>query len=104
MNEISGLKAHRTLAPANAKYARRQIRLGGKVRRERFRTVKMTAIATMAGQKILLSRRCSVMRACGFKCSGEVPKSNNGDTIKVKTHAEIGTIAHWSIIGVEDLG
>ena len=31
-------------------------------------------------------------------------KSNKGDTIKAKTHAEIGTIAHLSIIGVEDLG
>ena len=31
-------------------------------------------------------------------------KINNGNTIKAKTHAEIGTIAHLSIIGVEDLG
>jgi hypothetical protein len=31
-------------------------------------------------------------------------KINNGATIKAKTHAEIGTIAHLSIIGVENLG
>jgi hypothetical protein len=36
--------------------------------------------------------------------SGELTKTNNGETIKAKTHAAIGTIAHMSIIGVEDLG
>ena len=58
MNESSGLKAHRTLAPANARYARRQMMWGGQVRlprRERFRTAKTTEIAAMAGQKILAS-------------------------------------------------
>jgi hypothetical protein len=70
---------------------------GGKVRRERFCTAKPTEIAAMMGQKILFSGRDSI--------SGEVKEINNkGDTIKAKTHAEIGTIAHLSIIGVEDLG
>jgi hypothetical protein len=31
MNAVLGSKAHRTLAPANATYARRQIMCGGKV-------------------------------------------------------------------------
>src|SRR6516162_1683763 len=47
MNENSGLKAHRTLAPANARYASKQMMGGGKVslpRRERFCTAKTTEI------------------------------------------------------------
>ena len=76
---------------------------GAKVRRERFRAAKTTEIAAMAGQKILFSGRGSSM-SCSALRGGEVKTINNGATIKAKTHAEIGTIAHWSIIGVEDLG
>jgi hypothetical protein len=103
MDENSGLKAHRTLAPANARYARRQMMWGGKVRRERFPTAKTTEIAVMAGQKILFSG-WDAIRACSVWGKGLVIKINNGDTIKAKIHAEIGTIAHLSIIGVGDLG
>jgi hypothetical protein len=99
MNERSRLKAHRTLAPANVRYASRQMMLGGQVRRERFCTANTTEIAAMAGQKILVSGR-----AASVWGSGELRKINNGDTIKAKTHAEIGTIANLSIIGVEKLG
>src|ERR1700730_18456672 len=56
MNELSGLKAHRQLAPANATHAKRQRMWGGQVslpKRERFCMAKMTEIAEMAGQKIL---------------------------------------------------
>lgn len=56
INEVSGLKAHRTLAPANATHAKRQRMWGGQVslpKRERFCMAKMTEIAEMAGQKIL---------------------------------------------------
>jgi hypothetical protein len=68
MDESSDLKAHRTLAPANARYARRQMMWGGQVslpKRERFSTAEMTEIAAMAGQKILFheldsSMLCSV--------------------------------------------
>ena len=74
---------------------------GGKVRRERFRTAKTTEIAAMAGQKILGSGRGSIM-LCSVR--PPVTKIINGITIKAKTHAEIGTIAHLSIIGAEDLG
>jgi hypothetical protein len=98
MNESSGLKAHTTLDPANARYTRRQMIWGGKVRRDRFSTTKPTEIAAKAGQKILVSGRDSMTL-----CSG-VKRSNNGDTIKAKTHAEIGTIAQLSIIRLEDLG
>jgi hypothetical protein len=80
MNESSGLKAHRTLAPANARYARKQMMCGGKVtlpRRERFRTAKTTEITAIAGQKILFSGRVS-MRLC----SDVAGKVNNGDTIE----------------------
>src|ERR1700692_1245780 len=58
INELSGLKAHRALAPANARHAKRQRMWGGQIslpKRERFRTAKMTEIAVMAGQKILAS-------------------------------------------------
>ena len=53
----------------------------------------------MAGQKILVSGRASITWTAGI-----LRKINNGATIKAKTHAEIGTIAHLSIIGVENLG
>ena len=78
---------------------------GGKVKRERFCTAKPTEIAARAGQKILFSGRgcMSCMTLCSVSM-GEVKKINKGDTIKAKTHAEIGTIVHLSIIGVEDLG
>jgi hypothetical protein len=102
MNESSGLKAHRTLAPANARYARRQMMWGGKVRRDRFCTAKETAIAAMAGQKILFSGRG--MALWSVSVPGETIKMNKGETIKAKTHAEIETIAYLSIMGVEGLG
>ncbi len=58
VNEMSGLKAHTVLAPANATYARRQTMWGGKVRlrrRERFRTAKTMEIAAITDQKNLFS-------------------------------------------------
>jgi hypothetical protein len=58
----------------------------------------MTEIAAIAGQKIRFSGRAS--SAWKSEC---VAKITNGDTIKANTHAKIGTIAHVSIIGVEDL-
>ena len=79
---------------------------GGKVclpRRERFCTTNTTEIADRAGQKILFSGRASIM-LCDVQTSGAVRKTNTGDTIKAKTHAEIGTIAHLSIVPVETLG
>src|SRR3954454_1366121 len=98
MNESSGLKAHRTLAPANAKYTSRQMMWGGKVTRKRFRAAKRTEIAATAGQKILGRMSLCIMSARGKA------KMNKGDTIRAKAHAEIGTIVHLSIIGVEDAG
>src|ERR1700726_940966 len=56
INELSGLKAHRTLAPANATHAKRQRMWGGQTslpKREGFRMAKRTEIAAMEGQKIL---------------------------------------------------
>jgi hypothetical protein len=53
----------------------------------------------MAGQKILCSGRASITPA-----SEGTTKINNGDTIKAKAHAEIGTITHLSITGAETLG
>src|ERR1700730_12901127 len=104
MNESSGAKAHRTLAPANARYARRQTMWGGKeslLRRERVRTAKMMEIVANAGQTILFSGRFS-MRLCSVSLT-PAARTSNGDTTVAKTHAEIGTITHLSIIGVEDL-
>jgi hypothetical protein len=57
---------------------------------------KATEIATMAGQKIRVSGRASNPWTAGM-----LRKINNGDTIKAKTHAEIGTIAYLSIIALE---
>src|SRR5262249_10536221 len=57
MNDSSGLKAHRTLAPANTRYARRQMMLGGRLSLERFRPAKAREIAASAGQKNLFSGR-----------------------------------------------
>jgi hypothetical protein len=69
--------------------------------RERFRTANTTEITAIAGQKILFSGRASMMLSS--EAAGPEEKSNNGDTIAAKTHAEIGMIAHLSIIRVEDL-
>jgi hypothetical protein len=63
---------------------------------------KATEIAAMAGQKILFSGRGSAI-CSELALSGPSTKPINGDTIKAKTHAEIETIAHLSIIEVEDL-
>jgi hypothetical protein len=80
--ELSGLKAHKTLAPANVRYARRQMMWGGQVSlptRERFRTANTTEITAIAGQKILFSGRASMMLSSEVARPEE--KSNNGDTI-----------------------
>jgi hypothetical protein len=87
MNESSGLKAHRTLAPANARYTRRQMMWGGQAKlakRERFRTAKRTEIAARAGQKILFSGWVCIIsgRALAIENPGPLKKSNNGDTIE----------------------
>src|SRR5467141_3890000 len=87
LSEKSGLKAHRTLAPATARYAKRQIMWGGKVRRDQFRTTKTTEIAASAGQKILFSGR-GAMTLCSLAASVKpvgrpvVRNINNGCTIK----------------------
>jgi hypothetical protein len=53
-----------------------------------------TEITTMAGQKILCSGRAAIISSPGET------KMNNGAIIKAKTHAEIGMIAHWSMIAL----
>ena len=55
VNEIPGFKAHGTLAPANARYTRRQTIGGGKGlgRREPCRAAEKTEIAARTGQNIL---------------------------------------------------
>jgi hypothetical protein len=58
----------------------------------------MMEIAVIAGQKIRFSGRAS--NAWKSEC---VAKITNGDTIKAKTHAKIGTIADLSIVEVKDL-
>src|SRR6185437_2527482 len=60
-NERPGLKAHRTLAPAKARYAKRQMRWEGKGlgRRERCCSALATEIAAITGQNILVSMRSS---------------------------------------------
>jgi hypothetical protein len=100
MSERSGLKAHRTLAPANARYASRQIMCGRKPsleRRERFCAANTMEIVAMAGQKILFSGRASN----AWK-SEAVTKIINGDIIKEKAQPKIGTTANLSIIALED--
>jgi hypothetical protein len=72
---------------------------GGKVTRKRFRAAKTTEIAAIAGQKIL-----GAMALSSMSVPGEDIKMNKGDTIRAKTHAEIGTIVHLSIIGAEGTG
>jgi hypothetical protein len=73
----------------------------GKLTRQRFRATKRTEIAVTAGQKILFSRRGVAL--CSISVSGEA-KMNNGETIRAKIHAEIGTIVHLSMIGDEGTG
>ena len=72
---------------------------GGKVTQERFRAAKRTEIAVIAGQKIL-----GAMALCSASPPGEAIKTIKGETIRAKTHAEIGTTAHLSIIGDEGTG
>jgi hypothetical protein len=72
---------------------------GGKVTRKRFRAAKRTEIAVIAGQKIL-----GAMALCSASPPGEAIKIVKGETIRAKTHAEIGTTAHLSIIGDEGTG
>jgi hypothetical protein len=81
MNESSGLKAHRTLAPANARHARRQMMLGGKLSLKRFRPAKTREIAASAGQKILFSGRFCA-RPENTVWSAEKVIDINGATIK----------------------
>src|SRR5262249_41741338 len=106
VNESSGLKAHETLAPANARYAMRQMMLGGQVsvrKREKFCTVRTTQIAVTAGQKILFSIRDALRPCWSVWSSSEVRATNNGDTTKAKTHPEIATTTHVSNVTVVDL-
>jgi hypothetical protein len=99
MNESSGLKAQRTLAPANARYRSRQMMWGGKVTRKRFRATIRREIAVITGQKIL-----GAMALCSGSPPEEAIEIVKGETIRAKTHAEIGTTAHLSIIGDEGTG
>ena len=69
---------------------------GGKVTRKRFRAAKRTEIAVIAGQKIL-----GAMALCSGSPPGEAIEIVRGETMRAKTHAEIGTTAHLSIIGDE---
>jgi hypothetical protein len=75
LSENSGLKAHRTLAPARARYAKSKMMWGGKASLDQFRMAKITEIAASAGQKILFSTRGAMMLSPG------VTYINNGDTI-----------------------
>jgi hypothetical protein len=97
MAETLGFKDHRTLAPANARYTSKQMMWEGKGlrRRELYCTAKTTEIAAITGQNILVSKRVSVV---------EMPRTvyTNGEIIVAKTQANIGTIAHESIIRVEN--
>jgi hypothetical protein len=52
-------------------------------------------IAAMAGQKILFSGRASAALSIAWDSEG-LKKINNGNTIRAKTHAKIGTIAYLS--------
>src|SRR5262249_17778417 len=103
-NESSGLKAHRMLAPANARYAKRQMMWKGKVslpRRERLPMAKTTEIAAIAGQNSLLIRPGS--DALSSVLAGEEAKSINGPTIVGEEQAKTGIIVNLSSTGVEDL-
>src|SRR5690242_13528578 len=56
MKELSGLKAHKVLAPANATHAKRQRMWGGQaslLKREWFCMTRMMETAAMEGQKRL---------------------------------------------------
>src|ERR1044072_4315237 len=97
MNASSGLKAHKTLAPANGRYAKRQTMCGGNVRRERLRSARMTEIAASKGQTILFSGRGSNRQTVSV---GLQPTIINGDTIVAKTQARIGRIEYRSKIRV----
>src|SRR5690349_9837531 len=66
LNESSGLKAHRTLAPANARYPKRHLMLGGKVSLDQFPATRTSEIAANAGQKILFSRRGAMTISSAF--------------------------------------
>src|SRR4051794_12569751 len=105
-NADSGLNAHSTLAPANERYATRQMMWGARVtlpRREKFCAANRIEITAMAGQKTLFSSRASpaVCIACS---SVGLKKANNGDTIKAKAQAATGTIVNLSITGAGALG
>jgi hypothetical protein len=84
MNDNSGEKAHRTLTPANTRYARRQ-RIGrGEntlLRKPGVCIARMIAIRATTGQNNLFSLRVSMMpcSALGVK----VKKSNIGETTKL---------------------
>src|SRR5262249_32599510 len=56
MNERSGLKAHRTLAPASARYAKRQMMWGGKVSLDQFRMTKRRRSQRAQARKIYSPR------------------------------------------------
>jgi hypothetical protein len=70
--------------------------------RERLCVSNATEIAHSKGQKTLFSgRSCNML--CRVWASGVVRKINNGDTIRAKLHARIGTIVHLSMPELEGL-
>lgn len=95
-NETLGLKDQRTLAPAKAEYARRQMRWEGKGlgSRERYCTALKMEIVAITGQNSLVSKRVSYGARLKIVYS-------NGETIVAKIHTKIGTIANLSIVLLE---
>jgi hypothetical protein len=111
LEEKSGLKAHRALVPASARYAKRHLIWGGKVSLDQFRIIRTRVIAAKVGQKILFSGRGAIMLcslpATDAPAPGPVRGSlsaylSSGDAISTKTHAKTGTVAHISNIEAED--
>ena len=92
-NEMLGLKDHRTLAPAKARYARRQMRWEGKGlgSRERCCRALTMEIAAITGQNILVSKRVSYSGRLKIVYS-------NGEIIVTKIQTRIGMTANLSII------
>ena len=105
MKEISGLNAHRTLAPANPRRASKQMMWGGQVslaRRERFCAASTTEIAARTGQNSLCSGRATPCATCAPEDGKK--KVNNGNAITANAHAASGTSPHLPLIGAEDRG
>jgi hypothetical protein len=105
MNELSGLNAHRTLAPASPRQPSKQMMWGGQVslvRRERFCAANTREIVTMAGQKILFSGRATPVNTSSWDDGSK--NANNGKTIIAKTHAASGMSAHLSLSTAKNRG